>query len=39
VEVEDNGLGVPAEMRAELFTRFFRAHGETVTGIEGTGLG
>jgi signal transduction histidine kinase len=39
VEVEDNGLGVPPAMRSELFTRFFRAHGETVTGIEGTGLG
>jgi signal transduction histidine kinase len=39
VAVEDNGLGVPEEKRAGLFTRFFRAHGETVTGIEGTGLG
>jgi signal transduction histidine kinase len=39
LEVEDNGLGVPTEKRARLFTRFFRAHGETVTGVEGTGLG
>ena len=39
VEVEDNGLGVPADKRAGLFTRFYRAHGETVTGVEGTGLG
>ena len=39
IEVEDNGLGVPEEMREQLFTRFFRAHGETVTGVEGTGLG
>jgi signal transduction histidine kinase len=39
VTVEDNGLGVPPEKRAELFTRFFRAHHETVTGVEGTGLG
>jgi signal transduction histidine kinase len=39
VSVEDNGLGVPAEAREGLFTRFYRAHGETVTGVEGTGLG
>ena len=39
VTVEDNGLGVPAEKRARLFERGFRAHAETVTGVEGTGLG
>ena len=39
LEVEDNGLGVPEEKRGGLFTRFYRAHGETVTGVEGTGLG
>lgn len=39
IEVSDNGLGVPADKREGLFTRFFRAHGETVTGVEGTGLG
>ena len=39
IEVRDNGLGVPVEMREQLFTRFFRAHGDTVTGVEGTGLG
>ena len=39
VRVADNGLGVPAQARAKLFEQFFRAHGETVTGIEGTGLG
>jgi signal transduction histidine kinase len=39
VEVRDNGLGVPLEKREQLFTRFFRAHGDTVTGVEGTGLG
>ncbi|MFL5538377.1 MAG: ATP-binding protein [Longimicrobiaceae bacterium] len=39
IEVKDNGLGVPEEKREQLFTRFFRAHGDTVTGVEGTGLG
>jgi len=38
IRVRDNGLGVPADKRAQLFERFFRAH-ETVTEIEGTGLG
>jgi signal transduction histidine kinase len=39
VEVRDNGLGVPEAKRAELFSRFFRAHEETNLEIEGTGLG
>lgn len=39
VEVWDNGMGVPTEKRARLFARGFRAHEETVTGVEGTGLG
>lgn len=39
VEVRDNGLGVPAEARDKLFERFFRAHEDSVTGVEGTGLG
>jgi signal transduction histidine kinase len=39
VRVADNGLGVPAQARAKLFEQFFRAHGDTVTGVEGTGLG
>lgn len=38
IRVEDNGLGVPVELRERLFERFFRAH-ETVTSVEGTGLG
>lgn len=38
VRVRDNGLGVPPEMRDQLFKQFFRAH-ETVTDAEGTGLG
>ena len=33
------GSGVPPRQRAALFEQFFRAHGETVTGVEGTGLG
>lgn len=39
IDVTDNGLGVPESMRAGLFERGFRAHTETVTGVEGTGLG
>jgi signal transduction histidine kinase len=39
VRVTDNGLGVPPDVRGRLFEQFFRAHGETVTGVEGTGLG
>lgn len=39
VYVSDNGLGVPEDARDQLFRRYFRAHGETVTGEEGTGLG
>jgi signal transduction histidine kinase len=37
VRVRDNGVGVPAEGRARLFERFYRAH--SGSGIEGTGLG
>ena len=39
VRVRDNGLGVPEAVRERLFEQFFRAHGETVKGVEGTGLG
>lgn len=39
VRVRDNGIGVPLAARPRLFQRFFRAHDETVTGVEGTGLG
>ena len=39
VHVVDNGIGVPAEARARLFQRFFRAHEHTRPEIEGTGLG
>ena len=39
VRVRDNGLGVPLRAREHLFEQFYRAHGETVTGVEGSGLG
>lgn len=39
VRVHDNGIGVPPAARERLFQQFYRAHGETVTGIEGSGLG
>ncbi|HET6765341.1 MAG TPA: sensor histidine kinase [Longimicrobiaceae bacterium] len=39
VEVTDNGLGVPLDAREKLFSRFYRAHRDTITGVEGTGLG
>ena len=39
VRVRDNGLGVPAEARPRLFEQFYRAHDDTITGAEGTGLG
>src|SRR5205085_1253534 len=35
----DNGLGVPEAKRGQLFAQGFRAHTETITGVEGTGLG
>ncbi|CAN5296701.1 hypothetical protein BH09GEM1_BH09GEM1_03540 [soil metagenome] len=39
VRVADNGLGVVPSARGRLFEQFYRAHGDTITGIEGTGLG
>lgn len=39
VFVRDNGIGVPVESRTELFRQFFRAHEDTVTEVDGTGLG
>ena len=39
VRVRDNGLGVPPEGRARLFEQFYRAHDDTITGAEGSGLG
>lgn len=39
VEVHDNGIGVPAEAREKLFEQFYRVPGESITGVEGSGLG
>lgn len=39
VRVHDNGIGIKPEARARLFEEFYRAHADTVTGVEGTGLG
>lgn len=39
IRVHDNGIGVPADKRDQLFGEFFRAHGDTVTDAEGSGLG
>ncbi len=39
IRVHDNGIGVPAEKREQLFKEFYRAHGDTVTGADGSGLG
>ncbi|HXG71135.1 MAG TPA: sensor histidine kinase [Gemmatimonadaceae bacterium] len=39
VRVRDNGLGIPLAARERLFEQFYRAHGETITGVEGSGLG
>lgn len=39
IKVRDNGLGVPANSRARLFERFYRAHEQIHANIGGTGLG
>lgn len=39
VEVRDNGVGVPKSAREKIFGQFYRAHADTITGVEGTGLG
>lgn len=39
VEVRDNGIGVPEVARGRLFERYYRAHADTASSIEGTGLG
>ncbi len=39
VSVKDNGVGIPAEEQAKLFTKFFRASNVVRMETEGTGLG
>ncbi len=39
IRVSDNGIGVPVEKRDGLFKESFRAHDDTITGAEGSGLG
>jgi signal transduction histidine kinase len=39
IRVSDNGIGVPADSREQLFKEFYRAHPDTVTGADGSGLG
>jgi signal transduction histidine kinase len=39
IRVSDNGIGVPADSRGQLFQEFYRAHPDTVTGADGSGLG
>ncbi len=39
IRVSDNGIGIPADRREQLFKEFYRAHDETVTDAAGTGLG
>lgn len=38
IEVEDNGPGIPEELRGQVFRRFFRAPGERLK-VAGSGLG
>ena len=39
IRVSDNGIGVPTDKRDQLFEEFYRAHRETVTDADGSGLG
>lgn len=39
VEVEDTGIGIPADEVGQLFTRFFRSSTAQSRAIQGTGLG
>jgi signal transduction histidine kinase len=37
--IADNGVGIPPQAQAHLFTKFFRVHGGLAMGSGGTGLG
>jgi signal transduction histidine kinase len=39
IRVSDNGIGIAADKREQLFQQFYRAHDDTVTDVDGTGLG
>jgi signal transduction histidine kinase len=39
IRVRDNGIGVAADKRGHLFEEFYRAHDDTVTDVDGSGLG
>ncbi len=39
VSVNDNGPGIPTELRDKLFTKFYRAERSLIAGTRGTGLG
>ncbi|HEU5383515.1 MAG TPA: ATP-binding protein [Ktedonobacteraceae bacterium] len=39
LSVRDQGIGIPANQQAQIFSRFFRATNGTRLGLEGSGLG
>ena len=39
LSIQDHGIGIPADERAHIFSRFARAGNAQVSGIAGTGLG
>lgn len=39
IDIADNGPGIPDELHAKLFTKFYRAERSLIAGTKGTGLG